>query len=93
MEARVGGLERELEESVRRQEREIAKKRESLQGLAEELGEKNEMIEELKETIKSLEVKLGTRDNQMLQRLLEEDGESLRRVIYQLENVNDKLNH
>lgn len=39
---------------MRRQEKEIAKKRESLQGLADELLEKNDVIEDLKETIKSL---------------------------------------
>lgn len=32
----------------------MAKKREGFQGLVDELSEKNEVIEELKETIKSL---------------------------------------
>ena len=54
---------------------------------------KSETIEELRETIKSLEMKLLAKDNQALHRMLEEDTEALRRIISKLENVNDKLNH
>jgi hypothetical protein len=51
------------------------------------------LIEELKETIKSLENKLMAKDDRAVHRMLEEDGDSMRRVVLKLENVNDKLNH
>ena len=70
----------------------MAKKRESLQGLADELLEKNELLDDLKDNIKSLELQLKSIDNAMVNRMLEEDSESMRRVLAKLENVNDKLN-
>ena len=51
-------MEEELNEAYRRQEKEMQKKRSSLESLAEEISEKNEVIEELKIMVKNLETKL-----------------------------------
>ena len=70
----------------------MEKKRESLQGLADELVEKNELIEDMRDNIKSLQLQLKAKDNVMVNRMLEEDTESMRRIVAKLQNVNDKLN-
>jgi hypothetical protein len=56
------------------------------------LSEKNEIIEDLRTNIKWLENKLGAKENGILQCMLEEDSEALRKVVFRLENINDKLN-
>jgi len=47
----------------------------------------------MKDTIKSLELRLCVKGETMIHRMLEEDGESLKKIIAKLEGVNDKLNH
>lgn len=42
--------------------------------------------------MKVLEGKLGARERGILHGMLEEDSESLRKVVFRLENINDKLN-
>jgi len=50
------------------------------------------MIGELKSTIKIMESKLGTREKEFGSCMLEEDSESLKKIVFRLENINDKLN-
>lgn len=69
----------------------MVKKRESLASLAEELGEKNEVIDELKAIVKGLRTKLNLKQNSS-EPVLEEDSDSLRRSLLHIEGVNDRLN-
>lgn len=85
-------MEGELAEAQRRQEREMVKKRESLESLAEELGEKNEVIAELKSIVKGLKARLNAQ-NSASGPVLEEDSDSLRRSLLHMEGVNDRLNY
>jgi hypothetical protein len=50
----VERLQQQVEETIRRQKKEVIKKQESLTGLIEELGEKIELIEELKSNVRML---------------------------------------
>ena len=59
-------------------EKETEKKRASLEGLAEELAEKNELIEELKLTIRGLEV--GVEKGCVLEEGVEELAKEVRRL-------------
>ena len=52
-----------MENIVHRQYKEVTKKQQSLIGLMEELGEKNEEIQELKSIIKSMEAKIQLKEN------------------------------
>lgn len=69
----------------------MQKKRSSLESLAEEISEKNEVIEELKIMVKNLENKLCLKLKNTAF-ILEEDSDSLRKAVIHLETVNDKLN-
>ena len=51
------------------------------------------MIEELKDVNRALEHRLREKGEVHINKMLEEDGESLRRAIFKLEGVNDKLNN
>jgi hypothetical protein len=66
---------------------ESKKKKESLEMLAEEMAEKNEIIAELQATIRFYEERQGRPDNNVL----EEDGLALKRELEQMEKLNDKL--
>jgi SMC interacting uncharacterized protein involved in chromosome segregation len=86
------GAERSLrevvDENVRRQEIESKKKKESLEMLAEEMAEKNEVIGELQATLRFYEAKQGRADNNVL----EEDSFANRKELDRLEKANEKIN-
>lgn len=66
---------------------ESKKKKESLEMLAEEMAEKNEIITELQATLRFYEERQGRLDNNVL----EEDGLALKRELEQMEKLNEKL--
>jgi hypothetical protein len=47
----------------------------------------------MKENIRSLEGRLTARGETVIHKMLEEDGECMRKALLKLEGVNDKLNH
>jgi hypothetical protein len=69
---------------LRRQEVESKKKKESLEMLAEEMAEKNDIIVELQATLRFYEEREGKLDNNVL----EEDGLALKRELEKMEKLN-----
>ncbi len=86
-------LKEEVAEALRRQLKEVSKKQESLEMLMEELQDKNDFIDELKSSVSFLESKMKSKKNGLMNSMLDEDKECLKRTINRLEMVNDRLNH
>jgi uncharacterized protein YlxW (UPF0749 family) len=71
-----------IEETVKRQEKDNQKKKESLEMLAEEINEKNEEIHNLHQTVKAYEEVYKPEGN-----VLEDDIISMKKDIDYLENI------
>jgi|JI9StandDraft_1071089.scaffolds.fasta_scaffold1244851_1 inosine-uridine nucleoside N-ribohydrolase len=72
-----------IKENSRRQEIESKKKKESLEMLAEEMGEKNELISELQTALRFYESRQGRNGNCVL----DEDGVALRRELENMQEI------